>query len=412
MNKLRPYQERGRDFLVRKEFAILGDVMRLGKTPQAIRAAICADIDRLWVVCPAGAVSHWQEQILQWGYCNDFSVMSYDTCVVRQQLIKKWFNSFQPQAIIFDEAHYLKRHTSKRTKLFIGKEGLAHQADYVWFLTGTPITRTCDDLYPMLHFLDEFKGTYDEFVERYCTYGNIKIGRKWLKKVWGTTRNGERRYELRSMIKRVMLRRKLSDVMDDIGLEPQLNIIPVQDSVERDRCDYSEEDVELLDEGKLPQETRIEVAKSKIPYLVRDIRDNIESGAYKQTVVFAWHKEVIAELHKELRQANLKTECITGGTSQAARDAYIRDFHAGDIQVLIGNILAAGTAIDLSATHYGYFLELDYLPSNNKQASYRLLNLQKKEPSMFDVLVLPDSNDERIVKTLVKRTREIKELLN
>jgi len=52
------------------------------------------------------------------------------------------------------------------------------------------------------------------------------------------------------------------------------------------------------------------------------------------------------------------TSLITGATSPWERQKAQDSFAAGDDQVLCANILAAGTAIDLSAASHGYFLEL------------------------------------------------------
>ena len=60
-----------------------------------------------------------------------------------------------PDVLVLDEADALKTLSSERTKAIFGvrckmDDCLAMNVPYVWFLTGTPIRRYADDLYPVL----------------------------------------------------------------------------------------------------------------------------------------------------------------------------------------------------------------------------------------------------------------------
>jgi SNF2 family DNA or RNA helicase len=96
---------------------------------------------------------------------------------------------------------------------------------------------------------------------------------------------------------------------------------------------------------------------------------------------------------------------------ESQRTAVQEQFRAGEIQVIVAQIIAAGTAIDLSAASHAYMLELDWLPANNIQAANRLVSLMKSEPVTIDVCVTPGSIDERVQKILLRRARELKELV-
>ena len=52
--------------------------------------------------------------------------------------------------LIMDEAHALKNVSAKRTKAMLGKGGLCSYVSRTWSLTGTPVTKWADDLFPFL----------------------------------------------------------------------------------------------------------------------------------------------------------------------------------------------------------------------------------------------------------------------
>jgi SNF2 family DNA or RNA helicase len=127
--------------------------------------------------------------------------------------------------------------------------------------------------------------------------------------------------------------------------------------------------------------------------------------------VFAWHREAIFDVRAGLAARGIKAATLIGGMHESQRTAVQQQFQAGEIQVVVAQIIAAGTAIDLSAASHGYFLELDWLPANNVQAANRLVSLMKSEPVTIDVCVTPGSIDEKVQKILLRRARELKELV-
>ena len=86
-------------------------------------------------------------------------------------------------------------------------------------------------------------------------------------------------------------------------------------------------------------------------------------------------------------------------------------FRAGKLDVIVGQIRACGTAIDLSAARHAYFLELDWVPASNMQAANRLVAIGKKEPVTVDVVTVPGSIDDRVQKILLTRARELAMLI-
>ena len=168
----------------------------------------------------------------------------------------------------------------------------------------------------------------------------------------------------------------------------------------RQGVDLRSEDPEHVD-----AEDRIAVALAKAPTLAIEIQECLDAGDYKQTVVFGYHVEPLRTLGEILTAAGIDASIITGETPAVRRQNVQAAFKAGVCQVLIAQMIAAGTAIDLSAAQHGYFLELDYVPANNSQAAHRLVNMQTQDPVTFDVLTWPGSMDDRVQRTLLRKVR-------
>ena len=127
---LYPHQVEGVAFLMGRRRAILADDMGLGKTRQAIVAVTHEEPQGPYlVVCPASVKRNWGREI-------GFVCPDPDVCIVgpgempgsewkgwviiNYDLLKRHKEAltlFSWQAIVFDEAHYLKNHTSQRSRL-------------------------------------------------------------------------------------------------------------------------------------------------------------------------------------------------------------------------------------------------------------------------------------------------------
>ena len=399
----RPYQEVGRDFLASRRHALLADEMRVGKTPQAILAASKIGAYRVVVVCPAIAVPQWIREFDRWApaqWWRIVHVYSYDKArTIHAE------RGWQPcDLAIVDECHFAKNPQAQRTKAIFGKDGLAWHAGRTWALSGTPLTKHPGELWPMLRAFGVTALSYTDFTERYCTFD-------WARNITGTRKT--HLSELTSIIDSIMLRRTRREVapeMPEIGFEflamsGQGNLdLPIPSGL-------TDEQTMAWIERHRENATRREIALAKIPGLVHEIAGCLDRGDYKQTVVFGWHRDALEALRDGLRACGIHAQKLIGGIPESVRSATQMEFANGFSQVLVCQIAAAGTAIDLSAASHGYFLELDWVPANNMQAANRLVSLQKKEPVTFDICTWPGSADDRVQQILLRRAREIREII-
>jgi SWI/SNF-related matrix-associated actin-dependent regulator 1 of chromatin subfamily A len=395
----RPYQIKGSSFLAARRHALLADEMRVGKTPQAIMAADDVNAKRVLVLCPAIATYQWREEWVQWSNrapaeiitdtapsssFEGVAIVSYNRAA--QQHLPALTALPAWDLVIVDEAHFAKNPEAARTKAVYGRGGLGWNSKRLWALTGTPAPNHAGELWPLLRAFGTVKMTYEEFVSYYCYYDR-RAGR-----VFGNKR--QHLTELRALLDPIVLRRTRVQVAPDMpkigysffAVEPKPGV-----------------DLPSEDPAQIDTEDRIAVAMAKVPPLAAEILGNIAGGEYRQTVVFGFHLDPLRNLGELLTECGLDVSVIRGDTPPERRQNILAAFAAGVCQVVLVQIMTAGTAIDLSAAQHGYFLELDWSPGNNEQAASRLVNLQTQLPVTMDIVNWPGTHDDHVQRTLLRK---------
>lgn len=399
--KPRPYQIVGRDFLAARRFALLADEMRVGKTAQAILAAALVSARNVLVLCPAIAVPVWREQWEAWvPFRPRLTIMSYEKALIEKDalLAQTW------GLVVLDECHFAGNPEAKRTKMIFGKGGLAHRTEHLWALSGTPAPKHAGSLWPLLYVSGVTGLKYGAFVRRYCRIDYLS------QRPVGTKE--QHIPELRAMWQKIGLRRTRKEVapeLPDIGF----NFLPVDIDCPPDLAgDLSMADDALLARAaETDREDRVAVALAKAPHLAQAIASDLRGGLLERTVVFGWHLDALRETARLLKAAGFSVEIISGEVSQKKRTAVQDAFRAGALNIIVGQIRACGTAIDLSAANHAYFLELDWVPSSNVQAANRLVAIGKKAPVTVDVVTVPGTIDDHVQRILLTRARELAKLI-
>lgn len=253
--------------------------------------------------------------------------------------------------------------------------------------------------------------TYDDYMLRYCYYP--KGQPLDIRRPLGT--RSDRIPELKALLAKVMLRRTRKEVAPDM---PDIDFQFFE--VEPEHPTDLEVPAGMPDDKLLAwleanraadRENRQAVALAKVPPLVEEIAFALENDLLKQTVVFGWHKEPLRELARWLSSEGITVDLITGDTPERKREEIQKAFREGRLQVICANIMAAGTAIDLSEASHAYFIELDWVPGNNMQAANRLVSMEKQEKVSADVVTWPGSADDRVQRVLMRRVKEINQLV-
>lgn len=405
----RPYQLVGRDHLARARIGLLADEMRVGKTPQAILAAAKVEAKRVLVLSPAIAAPMWRFQFPTWyrealgrERAPERLCISYEKALLqREQILAETWD-----VTIIDESHYAGNPEAARTKMIYSKGGLAWRSGQLWALSGTPAPKHAGSLWPILRAAGVVGMPYSEFLKRYCRID-------WASQRPIGTRE-EHIPELRALWQQIGLRRTKKEVapeMPDIGFD----FLQVEPEKRADLPDPGSMPDERLLEGleryaDVDRDDRIAVADAKSGPLLEEVEFALGNGLLKQTVIFGWHIDVLKKVTSCLKAMGFSAELLYGGTSEKKRIEIQERFKLGLIDVVVGQIRACGTAIDLSAASHGYFLELDWVPGNNLQAANRLVAIGKDEKVTLDVATMPGSVDDRVQKVLLRRARELSKL--
>ena len=418
MPEIRPYQRTGAAHLANaaRKGALLADEMRLGKCAQAIKACEIVHAHFVTVICPASVVETWRREFKKWSeYSFELEVWSYD--MANRGHANRWCGS---DVLILDEAHALKNTKAKRTQLIYGAkcdgvEGLIAQANNVFLLTGTPMPNNPAELYPSLRALHPVLNpksgkpySYWQFVNKFCKTRDNGFGLQIV---------GAKNHEaLAAHLKGFMLRRTMAEVkpevpaiqFDDLFLEAGVDaagVLATHPDVERVRRALREGGVEALATiaGHVATLRRL-TGLAKVAPVVAWAKDWLEAGGEK-IVLFAHHKEVIDALFHGFN--NVIVGRITGETTAKRRTEIIDWFQRPGVGILIGQLQAAGTGIDLSAAKEMIFVESSWVPSENAQAAARIVSLQEPEPRLVRFATLAGSIDEDIQRAVRRKSEDI-----
>lgn len=444
---LYPYQKTAAAALAAHDEFLLLDQQRVGKSPSAIRAADKIRAKRvLWLTNGNARTNHGREwlrfqqidrpiQVRLTGAkaaLPDTGVVitSYDLAAgaLRGPLSSTYWD-----LIVCDEFHKLQGRNSKRTEAVLGvdldrKEGLAACSERAWFLSGTPAPRTPAQLWPTLHAVFPHRilnrngkpRDYWSFVKRYTTgydgaYGYIITG----------TRNIP---ELKAILAPISLRRTLAEVEPDLPAmrfpEPvvfdagkslkallEAEAGPEGAAIKKATASgVGETDVLKIVAASAPGLREL-TGLTKVEPIAEMIEDEFESEQLKKIVIFAWHRSVVERLAERLKAMN---PCVlyggmAPGAKQKAQDAFREDPNR---LVFIGNILAAGEAIDLSVSDDILFAEWSTVPGDNSQACFRCTNSAKRRSVMVRFATLAGSVDEKLTRVVASRTRDLAKIFD
>jgi SWI/SNF-related matrix-associated actin-dependent regulator 1 of chromatin subfamily A len=453
--KLFPYQETGAEWLSRGRFRLLADEMGLGKTAQTVVGADLTGARRILVICPSVARITWKREIEEWELfprnitvlqslsdrpvAGASAVCSFDYAARNAAELR---NAGPWDLLVIDEVHFLKSITAKRAAAVFGAQGIASAAGRVWVLSGTPAPNHAGELWVLLTAFGVTRLSYRNFVSRFCTCYQTGFGAE--PRITGT--KAERIPELKSLLSRIMLRRKKSDVLkelpeimfSEITVEPGIVDLDIESSFtnwvfptdrRQELADLLAKEESVL-EGfmglKAREATQIKALEGmaasvstlrryngiqKVDGVAKLVASEFAIGLYEKLVIFAIHRDVIEGLR--VRLAKFHPVTLYGGTEVDRKQRNVDRFQKDPkCKVFIGNILAAGTNITLTSAHHVLFIEQDWVPGNNAQAAMRCHRIGQKKNVSVRFVSLDTPLDQRVTHILRKKTRELAEIFD
>jgi SNF2 family DNA or RNA helicase len=438
-----PHQIEGIRQLARRRSFLLADDMGLGKSLQAL-TVFAIDVFRGWaetalIVCPVTLKANWldevekfsrfpatvlegtpmqrNKQLIEFGGINGpkILIVNYEQVVAHKAII----DDFKFDVAIFDEAHYLKNPSAKRTKACLD---IFSRRSFM--LTGTPMLNHVDELWSILHRIDpQGYPRYWGFKSRYCVYGGYKN-----KQVIGV----KNEQELTERLQNVQLRRLKSEVLD----LPEVQIIERRvDLTPEQRILYQE----VVEELRLPrldqaQPDDIENAltkflrlkqicgttepfsghdhSSKLDLAITDDLELIENG--HRVVVFTQFRSVQACYIKRMAKHGVPIWELHGDVKQPDRQLLVKEWAMSkDPGVLVCMLQVAGIGLNMTAARHASFLDKLFVPGLNRQAIDRLhrIGQDEKQPVQIREYICRNTIENRVNQILKVKSKLFGEIV-
>lgn len=354
-------------------------------------------------------------------------ICSYDHAI--DQKIWKQLFKLEWETLVLDEAHALKNSAAKRTRAIYGARidspgALFRRAKKVLVATGTPLVNDPSDLWShvsrllpqVLNELDITKK--DQWIDKFCHVRQTPYGDKVI--------GGKNLDVLKAALKAHVSRVKKTDVLHDL---PPLNVstlwvpptdldldgIPDEALAEVERLLRTDE-LDGLEGLATPLATlRRRIGLAKVAHTGDMLLNELESGIEK-AIVFYQHKDVGAGLVEQISARTFMKGAVvqySGGLPQTKRDAVVKAFqHDKNVRVLVAQIQAAGTGLNLQAAERVIIVEPAWTPALNEQAISRAYRAGQKKRVWTSLVCLEGSIDEQITRALVRKLKIIAEAID
>jgi SNF2 family DNA or RNA helicase len=425
MPELFEYQRTGARWLAGGTSRMLADEMGLGKSAQAVGALDELGGLRATVICPAIMCSAWADTF------RDFGDVPRSVGVIRSGrppdnyvAICSYERASQPEItehlarrgghLVVDESHYIKEPDAKRTRAVLQ---IAQAADRVSFLSGTPIVNHAGELYPMLRHCGYFRGTYSQFLARYCVTRETDHGFSVL-----AHRNVD---ELRSLLSHFMLRRQHAIELPPtrwLDLRADLSQCDTRSDAFRELRRLAPHaagraaavartgDLKALEDSETAYERRL-VGMLKVPIVAREAIDVLDRRPTNKIVLFTYHTAVLEALAATLAPWGVVT--LDGSTPEKQRGLRVKQFQTGETcRVAICQMKAAGVGITLTAANHLRIVEPSWTPAENDQAAKRIVRIGQTRPTTVGTWFLSGSIDDATERVLRRKARLIDEIVN
>jgi SNF2 family DNA or RNA helicase len=447
---LDPHQVGDVEYLIRNPKSFLGNKPGVGKTAPSIVAASATAV-KLYVGCPAVGRTHWKRQVKEWWpelEEKDLMVESHNMLAVSEKA-RAAARAFGADTVIIDEAHRLRGISinphrnqynaipSKTSQAYYGPNtdgvgGLIERAERVWPLSGTPKPNNAGEMWAHLHALrpdlitvHRKPLTYTAFIERYTDFSWTEYGprfwrnkpetlpelkailQQFIRRVEGTTTLPPLNWE--AVIVDPVAAKETLKALEDLEKSPSVVKLKMSLS-ELEAAGCAPESVNWSSSDSALAELRRVIGEIKAPTIAGIIADELRDQAYPKIVLFAHHHSVIDALYTELLEYN--PVVLTGKTSPKKRQEAIDGFQEDpSVQVFIGQMIACGELITLTAADQVAFVEDSWVPDVILQCAKRLHRRGQSRPVFARMFSLANSIDEGTIRVRVRKAKMDSELL-
>lgn len=442
---LRPYQAQDIQYLASIPNAGIFNQPRTGKTPTMIRTIRKRRAMRSIIICPASLQYNWKAEIERWHpsatvhlyvgtpkqreqQLEDFKqpriypaylIVSKDTA---KRDVEKL--SFEHDVCVVDEAHYLRNSDTKQSQAVYT---LGYLARHRYALTGTPTVKHPADIFGILKFLYPHKFTsYWQFVERYFHMDDNGFG-----KILGNPKL-HRIEELQDLVDAMSTQRLRKDVMqwlpDKTRHTHLCNMDTKQRKLYQDMLDdflVKNGDTEIDAQNVLAQLTRLRqicldpsliglnsIASAKTDALLEAIEDGTYSGT-EPVIIMSMFTSYLHQLKPQIEKLGKRVAMITGDMSNKEKNDTAQAFQRGETDVLLCNIISAGTGFTLDKGEVIIFTDKAWNPSDNEQAEDRITPTQTtRNHKHFIVSFVCENSIDQKINALLDNKQSLTSIIN
>lgn len=409
---LRAYQRFGAQYILHQGRVLLGDEMGLGKTVQAIAAMVHLHENdpsgRFLIVCPASVLVNWCREIRKFstipvhllhgaGLENAFAswldeggaaVTNYESM---GRIVDRIDNHLRLSLLVIDEAHYIKNPSAQRTKHI---RRLDDESERILMMTGTPLENNVHEMCELLAFVrpDMVDRVREQAAMRHLD-------------------------AFKEMLSPVYLRRQADQVLAE--LPPLIENEEWCEMTSGDRIYYSKA---VLDRNFMAMR-RVSflqddlMTSSKAQRLLELCSESRSEG--RKIVIFSYFRETVRKtldlLRKEYAGAGDSSASggrvfiaeINGSIAAAERQTLIDRFqNAEPGSILVCQIQAGGTGLNIQAASVVIFCEPQIKPSLERQAVSRVYRMGQIRNVLAFRLLCENTVDEAIVDLLKTKQLE------
>lgn len=432
MTKLKPFQEEGvRQIYGFRGRALLADEQGLGKTLQALQWIRKIPKRRpVVIVTPASVKYTWQvEAAMHFGIRTEVieghrkgsrPLPHGDIIILNYDLLRTWLPALVqslPQCLIIDEVQFIKNPKARRTRCVLHLANRVPSISSVVGLSGTPITNRPIEFWPVLQAIrPDLFPSFTKFAWRYC---KPKYTR------WGWQFNGStREAELnRILLRECMIRRLKKDVAKDLPDKVRRAVSFKLKSYH----EYYEAEKHFLKWLAKQSPTRAKraaksqaltkigyllrlVAKLKLELTTQWIEDFFEAHPGEKLVGFTMHTFVIDHLKQKFGR---RAVVVDGRVTGRMRTETVRQFQSNkSIDLFLGNWIAAGIGITLTASHNVAAFDYPWTPGDLLQGEDRIHRIGQKKNCFIHYLATLGTIEEKLIKILRKKAKVLDAILN
>jgi SNF2 family DNA or RNA helicase len=468
--ELEVLQTVGVDFLATAGRALCGDGMGSGKTVEAICAveelALRSHEDNgrhvfpVLVICTNTMVRKWAEEIHTWAPHASVGILKggaatrrktmeagHDYYVINWELLKahsrvagygsialneddkleKELNALDIGTVIADEAHRGKNPKAKQTRAWWY---LSWKARYSLAFTGTPVTRSPEDLWSIMHGIEPTEWpSKTAWIDRYglkawSPFGGMNV----------TGLRGDTQDELFKFLDPRFIRRPTNVIIPDLEKkrDPDIRRIDMAPKQAKAYKQMKKEMIAILDDGDytmatdtLSQMTRLlqlsssyieideegKVTMTDPSCKVDALMDIVEELDDDPIVVFAMHKQLIDLAAARLTKSSIPYGLITSDVPELERSQYVQQFQQGQLPVFLATLGAGGEGITLTKAKHVLFMQRSFSRTQNEQATDRVWRRGQDRPVQPIWLLSEGTLEERVIQAGEERDATFEEIV-